>query len=117
MSDTTPNSPGGTTPAAPKPVTAAPATPAVKPVPPSPAAKAPAKPAAKGDGLRGFILGFLASPFVLAWTTFTASMTLMTLGTVRFLFPNVLSEPPSKFKAGFPDTYEDGKVVERYKDQ
>ena len=34
------------------------------------------------------------------------------LGTVRFLFPNVLSEPPSKFKVGFPDSYEDGKVVD-----
>ena len=26
----------------------------------------------------------------------------MMLGTVRFLFPNVLSEPPSKFKVGVP---------------
>ena len=38
-------------------------------------------------------------------------------GITFFLFPNVLSEPPSKFKAGLPDTYEDSKVVDRYKDQ
>ena len=44
-------------------------------------------------------------------------MGLMVLGTLRFLFPNVLSEPPSKFKVGFPDSYEEGKVVERFKDQ
>ena len=44
-------------------------------------------------------------------------MGVMTLGTVRFLFPNVLSEPPSKVKVGFPDSYEEGKVVERFKDQ
>ena len=41
----------------------------------------------------------------------------MVLGTVRFLFPNVLSEPPSKVKVGFPDQYEEGKVVERFKDK
>jgi cytochrome b6-f complex iron-sulfur subunit len=51
------------------------------------------------------------------FTTLTLSTLGMVLGTVRFLFPNVLSEPPSKFKAGFPDTYEEAKVVERYKDQ
>ena len=39
-----------------------------------------------------------------AWATFTAAMAGMTLGTLRFLFPNVLSEPPSKVKVGFPDT-------------
>ena len=44
-------------------------------------------------------------------------MGVMTLGTLRFLYPNVLSEPPSKIKVGFPDGYEEGKVVERYKDQ
>jgi len=38
----------------------------------------------------------------IGWITFTASMAGMTLGTVRFLFPNVLSEPPTRFKAGSP---------------
>jgi cytochrome b6-f complex iron-sulfur subunit len=46
-----------------------------------------------------------------------ASLGLMTLGTLRFLFPNVLTEPPSRFKAGFPDTYEEGKVIDRFKDK
>jgi len=41
----------------------------------------------------------------------------MVLGTVRFLFPNVLSEPPSKVKVGTPGLYEEGKVEERFKDQ
>ncbi len=53
----------------------------------------------------------------LAWTAFTASMAGMTLGTLRFMFPNVLSEPPSKVKVGPPDAFEDGKVIERFKDQ
>jgi cytochrome b6-f complex iron-sulfur subunit len=80
--------------------------------PPKAPAKAPAKP-----GRRFFLIGLFGSWIAAAWTTFTLSMVLMTLGTLRFLFPNVLSEPPSKFKAGLPDNYEDGKVVERYKDQ
>jgi cytochrome b6-f complex iron-sulfur subunit len=92
------------------------APPAAKPAaaPPKPAA---AKPAAKGKPRRFFLLGLLTAPFALAWTTFSLGMVALTLGTVRFLFPNVLSEPPSKVKVGFPDNYEDGKVVERFKDQ
>ena len=39
------------------------------------------------------------------------------LGSLRFMMPTVLNEPPSKFKAGFPDSFEDGKVVDRFKDQ
>lgn len=114
MSEPTPNVTGSPTPSAEKAVAAGPAPAAA----PRPAPKPPVKPAGKkGDERRSFLLSFLASPFVLAWTTFTASMALMTLGTLRFLFPNVLAEPPSKFKAGFPDTYEEGKVVERFKDQ
>ena len=87
--------------------------------PPKPAA-APAKPAAPakaGKTRRFFVLSLFGSWFAIAWVAFTASMLGMVLGTVRFLFPNVLSEPPSKFKVGFKDQYEDGKVVERYKDQ
>ena len=47
----------------------------------------------------------------------TGTLTLWTLGTLRFLFPNVLTEPPSKVKVGFPESYEEGKVIEKYKDQ
>jgi cytochrome b6-f complex iron-sulfur subunit len=87
--------------------------------PPPAAAKPAAKPPAKGKGgdRRFFLLALLGSWFAVAWVTFTASMAAMTLYTLRFLMPNVLSEPPSKVKVGFPDTYDDGKVVERFKDQ
>jgi cytochrome b6-f complex iron-sulfur subunit len=91
------------------PATAAPPT--TKPAP----AKAPAKPPVKSR--RFFLATMFGSWFAIAWTAFTASMLVMTLGTIRFLFPNVLSEPPSKFKVGDPQQYEDGKVVERFKDQ
>jgi cytochrome b6-f complex iron-sulfur subunit len=94
---------------------AAPTATAAAPKPAAPAAPKPvAKPAAaKGKERRFFLFGFFGALF----GTFAASMGLMSLGTLRFLYPNVLSEPPSKIKVGFPDNYEEGKVVERYKDQ
>ncbi len=86
--------------------------------PPKPAT--PAKPpAAKGKGptRRIFIVSSLfGSWFATAWTTFVASMIAMTLGTVRFLFPNVLSEPPSVYKAGGVADYEEDKVDDKYKE-
>src|SRR5438477_3627115 len=93
-----------------------PAPAAAKPAPPKPAAPAKA-PAKAGKDRRGFLYIMFFTWFGIAWTAFTASMIGMLLGTVRFLFPNVLSEPPSRFKVGDPKQYEDGKVVERFKPQ
>src|SRR5262245_28404336 len=91
------------------------AAPKPAPAAPKPAAKAPAKPA--GPTRRIFIVStFFGSWFAVAWTTFTASMLAMLLGTVRFLFPNVLSEPPSVYKAGAVSDYEEGKVDDKYKE-
>ncbi|HZY86929.1 MAG TPA: Rieske (2Fe-2S) protein [Gemmataceae bacterium] len=90
-------------------VTAKPAAPAA----PKPAAKAPAK----GKDRRFFLLAIFTSWAAGAWAAMTASLGLMTLGTLRFLYPNVLSEPPSKIKVGFPDNFEEGKVVDRFKEQ
>jgi cytochrome b6-f complex iron-sulfur subunit len=42
---------------------------------------------------------------------------LWTLLTVKFMFPNVLREPPSKFKVGFPDAFPPGQVQEKFKAQ
>ena len=119
MSEPTPNT--GETPAAPVPSAAGAAAVTTVPTPPKPAPvapkPAPAKLAAKAKERRFFLLAIFGSWFAIAWVTFSAAMLGMILGTVRFLFPNVLAEPPSKFKVGFPDQYEDGKVVERFKDQ
>ena len=51
----------------------------------------------------------------LAWTAFTASMLAAATATGRFMFPNVLFEPPPTFKAGFPSEYQVGQVDERFK--
>src|SRR5688572_2043418 len=50
-----------------------------------------------------------------AWTAFAASMVATASATGRFMFPNVLFEPPATFKAGFPDELQPGKVDERFK--
>ena len=90
-----------------------------KPAPAKPAAAKPAaKPPAKGGANRRFFLfSMFGSWIAIAWTALSASLVGMTLGTVRFLVPNVLSEPPSKFKVGEPSVFEEGKVNERFKEQ
>jgi len=54
---------------------------------------------------------------VLAWTAFTASVLTASTATVRFMFPNVLFEPPPTFRAGFPDEIQAGQVDERFKEK
>jgi cytochrome b6-f complex iron-sulfur subunit len=39
---------------------------------------------------------------------------LWTLASVKFLFPNVRREPPSKFKVGFPDAFAPGQVQTKF---
>jgi cytochrome b6-f complex iron-sulfur subunit len=81
------------------------------PVPPKPAA--PAKPAAAKQQVvqrRSFL-----SLMTLAWAAFTASMLAAATATARFMFPNVLFEPPPTFKAGLPNEIQVGQVDERFK--
>ncbi len=89
-------------------------------VPPMPEKPAYAKPAAtkKAAGKkkepaeqdrRGFLnLGF--------WMVGLVSL-LWSLLSLKFLFPNVRREPPSKFKVGFPDAFAAGQVQTKYKAQ
>jgi len=102
-------------PTTPTATTAAKPAPAAPPKPAMPAKPAPAKPAAPAR--RGFLYVMFCTWFGLAWTAFTAAMAGMTFGTLRFMFPNVLSEPPSKVKVGFPVDFEEGKVTDRFKEQ
>jgi cytochrome b6-f complex iron-sulfur subunit len=83
------------------------------PSPPPPKLAAPKPAAKKGPDRRFFLFTWIGC----AWAMLTASTAVATLGTVRFLFPNVLSEPPSKVKVGFPDQFDEGKVDERFKDK
>lgn len=51
----------------------------------------------------------------LAWGTFSAASAAALAATGRFMFPNVLNEPPQQFKVGLPTEYGFG-VDERWKD-
>jgi cytochrome b6-f complex iron-sulfur subunit len=106
-------------PTSPTPPAAAATAPPAPPKPALPAKPAaPAKPGAKkGEDRRSFVMRILTSPYYIAWTAFNLAMAAMTLGTVRFMVPNVLSEPPSKVKVGEPRNFEEGKVVESFKDR
>lgn len=92
------------TPATPTPTTPPPATP-----PPAPKK---AVEEVSSPGRRKFL-----SWFVLAWVSFAAATGGALSLILRFLFPNVLFEPKSSFKAGFPDDYEVGIVDERWKEK
>jgi cytochrome b6-f complex iron-sulfur subunit len=52
----------------------------------------------------------------IAWGSFSAASAAALAATGRFMFPNVLNEPPQQFKAGFPTEYGMG-VDERWKEK
>jgi len=104
-------------PTAPPPASA-PAQPAV-PAPAAPPAAArtaaPAASAAKADaGLSR--RHFMRWSLPVGWVAFSAACASSLVATARFLFPNVLFEPPQAFKAGFPGEYNVGEVDTRWKD-
>src|SRR3989338_333485 len=85
--------------------------PAAPATPPQPNPPAPKKPEViSSPGRRQFL-----SWFAVAWLSFVAATSGALSLVLRFLFPNVLFEPKSTFKVGFPDDYEIGMVDERWK--
>ncbi len=85
----------------------------VPPMPEKPAyakpAPAPKKAKAGEEDRRDFLwVGFGAIAAVTG---------LWSLATLKFMFPNVRREPPSKFKVGFPDAYPAGQVQTKFKAQ
>ena len=79
---------------------------------PAAAAVAAAKPAA---GSKLIPRRSMISWMTLAWAAFSASMLAAATATGRFMFPNVLFEPPPTFKAGLPEELQTGVVDERFK--
>ena len=53
---------------------------------------------------------------IAGWAAFFVFIATSTIGALRMMFPRILYEPPSAFKAGFPDDYIVGEVSEKYKD-
>ncbi|MDX1964231.1 MAG: Rieske (2Fe-2S) protein [Pirellulales bacterium] len=98
-------------------------------VPPMPAKPDYAKPKPKGKeaaeisrrGMFGWIAGAAAfvtgSAFALGNTAMAMTGGLWTLGMARYMFPNILTEPPSRFKVGFKDAFAPGMVDTRFVSQ
>jgi len=63
------------------------------------------------DISRGKFLSWLS----IGWLAFAGATGGFFTVMIRFLFPNVLFEPPQTFKVGFPDDFEVGKVDIRFK--
>jgi len=62
---------------------------------------------------RAFLFGM--SALAVGFAALSATAAAWTLGTVRFMFPNILREPPSRFTVGTPDKFPPGQVEERFK--
>lgn len=90
--------------------------PSVPPMPAKPAyAKAtPAKVAETDLSRRGFFGMIFGSSLALGMTAMAVTGGLWSLAFARFMFPNVLTEPPSRFKVGFKDTFAPGQVETKF---
>lgn len=83
--------------------------------PAKPVLKVPVKPekkkaaAAGTSDRRGFLSWFAA-----AWALLAVTSGAWVLGIARFMFPNVLVEPPSQFKIGSPSDYPLGTVSTKW---
>lgn len=64
---------------------------------------------------RRIVAFFFGSLLATGMTTLTLTSLAWLLGVVRFMFPNVLIEPPTRFRAGFPEDLSDGQVDGRFK--
>jgi cytochrome b6-f complex iron-sulfur subunit len=94
--------------------------------PPMPEKPAYAKPMPKSkaggvDDRRGFLAGIGSAIFgsflAVGFFSLAAVGLIWTLGTARFMFPNVLIEPPKRFKVGSPADFAPGTVTTKFKAQ
>lgn len=76
---------------------------------PTPAVKS--KPADGEVTRRGFF-----SAAATGWVVFSAAIGGCSAAFGRFMFPNVLYEPPTSFKVGLPADFPDGVVDDRFKE-
>jgi len=78
---------------------------------------APPKTKPTKEPRRSFLVQMVATPFALGWTLFTAASVAAGLAMARFMMPNAIVEPPSKFKIGTPEDYPLGTVTTKWKSE
>lgn len=96
---------------------AAASTSATAVVPTKPVLVIPQKPVAAKDKKaveRRSFLAICLSPLAIAWAGMAATAVTWLLDLARFMFPNVLVEPPTKFKIGPPSDYPLGTVSTKW---
>jgi cytochrome b6-f complex iron-sulfur subunit len=54
------------------------------------------------------------SSLAIGFSSLAATHLMWGLGLARFMFPNILIEPPTRFKVGFPDTLAPGQVETKF---
>ena len=87
----------------------------VPPMPPKPDYAKPKPAPAATEDRRSFLWGVaLGSSLGIGFTSLATTFGLWTLGTARFMFPNILTEPPSQFKVGFPSNFAPGQVETKF---
>lgn len=92
--------------------------------PAKPPLKVPTKPVKAGAApvdrrsilaiICGTLVSTVATPFALACTTLATAAATWVLAVARFMFPNVLVEPPTRFKIGPPSDYPLGTVSTKW---
>lgn len=88
--------------------------PAGRPVPPMPTRPTPTVKKAAAEDRRGFLSVAMGSFMAVGFSALSVTGGLFSLGLARFLFPNVLAEPPSRFKVGFKEAFPTGKVETKF---
>jgi cytochrome b6-f complex iron-sulfur subunit len=92
-------------------------------VPPMPAKPAYARPqpvavSPAGTTRRSFFAAaagvLFGSSLAIGFTMLSTTTLIWLLGLARFMFPNILIEPPTRFKVGFPDSLSPGQVETKY---
>jgi cytochrome b6-f complex iron-sulfur subunit len=90
--------------------------PQAAPAPAATPAPAAAAPSAKDDETSLGRRVFMKWSLPVGWAAFSAACASSLVASARFLFPNVLFEPPQSFKVGFPSEFNVGEVDVRFKD-
>ena len=94
----------------------------VPPMPPKPEFARPQPAVAPAvQTRRGFMTAIstaagiaLGSWLAIGFSSLVVTHLMWLLGLARFMFPNILIEPPTRFKVGFPDAYAPGQVETKY---
>ncbi|MFV1965132.1 MAG: ubiquinol-cytochrome c reductase iron-sulfur subunit [Pirellulaceae bacterium] len=76
------------------------------------------RPTRRRRGFLATVLGVcFGSPLAVGFSSLVMTNVLWLLGTARFMFPNILIEPATRFKVGYPEGFSSGQVETKFKAQ